>query len=606
MLGLALAALCGGLPQAVAETPRSTELNNNALQEHYRGHYESALDLYNQAINLESSKEILFTNRASTFLALDRYEEALADIRKASQLGANPAEIAHLTAKVHLKSGNFKAALKAVERSIDLAPDDAFSYNLRGLIHMEAGSYAKAVADFNKTIEFGLANASVLTNRAMAFRRNKQYQDALADVQEALRMDPEKAYAREERIRIYVALNQPEKALSDYEALIRQAPGDAAYLEARGRLWLQLEQYDKAIADFTKAQSMQSKTAGILLSLAQRSQKWSSLQQLAPQKPRIGEIQLDGRVLSVGKDQFVMNASSFTSDTGRTKTISPAKPKTILLGKDARWFNQSSTEMTRDQLKTGVRISVIGRDTGNLQAAKLFVAVNTAAPPKVPENAIGRPRFTLKDGRLVRAGTAFAARLEDGRTLMLTAHHVLGESGGLHKDLEPGQVAETLKRVELYDALGIIPRMDAGAYIQLTNALKDGYDDSRDDVAAFTLADTFNKAETLTLSSVLPVPGAPVWIGGRVFDDRSMRPVLLYPATVISADEKQLLIRPEPMVNVRGLSGAPLLNSDGEVVGMVLASQRDLVICNPAVSIAARLAASALAAPEEAAPPVTE
>src|SRR5690242_16938525 len=58
-------------------------------------------------------------------------------------------------------------------------------------------------------------------------------------------------------------------------------------------------------------------------------------------------------------------------------------------------------------------------------------------PPTIPANFAVRPLFQLRDGRQIQAGTAFAATMDGGSPVLLSAMHLFGEAGGLDHDL-PG------------------------------------------------------------------------------------------------------------------------------------------------------------------------
>lgn len=582
--------VCLGSATAFA-TPKSIELNNDGITQHYRGNYGSALELFNESVMADPTSKTVYYNRAATLREMERYDEALADLDKALSLGFEPREVELQKAEVLLDKGDFKTALSTVDHALDMAPDNAFSWNVRGLIHLRLRQFPDAVKDFNKAVGLGATDPGLLVNRSQALRYNGQLEDALADLTEAIRQDPESALARLERIRAYQDLKQPEKALADYQVLLANEPGNAGYLISRGRLLLDLKLYDKAVADFTRAQTLKSPVAPMMIGWARRSQKLDGLLKFTTQLPGKGEIQLDGRVLTVLKDRFVLSATAFTNEAGHIRALSPAKSKNVLLSQKTLWLNSGQGAVSGAALQPGLKLSVIGRDADGLQARQIFVTLNTVPPPAVPEKAVGRPRFYLKKGDTLKVGTAFAARLEDGRAYLVTAHHLLGEAGGLEEDLAPDEVAPALEKVEFFDLPGASLRYAAGSYTRLSPALGHDLDDSRDDVAVFALGDSAKAGETLALSTTPLVPGAAVWIAGKSAAGKGAT-LDLYPATVLSADEKQLLIRPEPAVQLRALSGAPIVNGAGEAVGMLLASSGDIVICNPATSIAARLKAA--------------
>ncbi|HEX8551063.1 MAG TPA: tetratricopeptide repeat protein [Abditibacteriaceae bacterium] len=583
------ASLLLNVPKAIAQSnsQQAIRLNNQALNEYYRGNYAAALGLYDQSVAINSSSKVTFLNRSATQRALGKYEDALKDLSRALELGMEEDRIESERSEIYLDSGNLKAALAASNRSISLNPSNAFYYNDRGLIHTAAGRYPQAIADFNKSVLMGASGAEILVNRAHAFRLNKQYADALADVSEAIVVAPDKESAYIERARILQLQKQTKKALDSLKTALRLNPRSALAYEIRGSIYLQAKNFDLAIADLTQASKLAPDDVDVLFSLAhaEGARFYSEYESLGTAAIGSKEIKLEGRITRVDATTFNLAASSFTNSAGNRGELSPPKAKTVSVSTTTQWLNRNETKPTLADLKAGTLVHVIGRDDGKtLVASRVLLALNTAPSPTILEGIIGRPRFTISEKQTVRAGTGFLAQLSDNRKVLLTARHLLGPDGGMKTKLSDDEVA-ALQSVKLFDYEGKAEHAIAGKYIAFNKAA-DEDDKSFFDAIAFEISD--NDKPALLLASTLPVAGEPAWIAGQTVGATG-NATQLYPATVMGATAEEIVIRAEPSIQLRALSGAPVINREGKVLGMVLSSYGALTLLNPAATIAARL-----------------
>ncbi len=85
-------------------------------------------------------------------------------------------------------------------------------------------------------------------------------------------------------------------------------------------------------------------------------------------EPRAGEIQLSGTIASVGDDELILTAESFTNSAGKTAKLAAPKPKTVRLAGAAIWTRGDPLWRLRAaDLKTGFTATIVGRDNGSGQ-----------------------------------------------------------------------------------------------------------------------------------------------------------------------------------------------------------------------------------------------
>jgi hypothetical protein len=119
---------------------------------------------------------------------------------------------------------------------------------------------------------------------------------------------------------------------------------------------------------------------------------------------------------------------------------------------------------------------------------------------------------------------------------------------------------------------------------------EEGNSDVSGDVAAFRLSPK-SKVNALDLAPANPAMGEWVWLVGDVFDHEPQTQ-RLFPAKVITASDQSTVISFTSDFELRAFSGAPVINSRKQVVGLLIAGGPRVGIINPAGSIRKRLAES--------------
>ncbi|OQR71252.1 serine/threonine-protein phosphatase 5-like [Tropilaelaps mercedesae] len=86
--------------------------------------FANAIELYNQAIDLDPTKAILYGNRSFAHLKLENFGYALEDANKATQLDAKYVKGYYRRAQAYMSLGKFKLALKDFEAVSKACPSD--------------------------------------------------------------------------------------------------------------------------------------------------------------------------------------------------------------------------------------------------------------------------------------------------------------------------------------------------------------------------------------------------------------------------------------------------------------------------------------------------
>lgn len=212
----------------------------------------------------------------------------------------------------------------------------------------------------------------------------------------------------------------------------------------------------------------------------------------------------------------------------------------------------------------------------------------SSTPPELLDNTILRPEFELNDVTFA-AGTAFAIEMDDQNvSLVLTAYHLFGEAGGLEEEIPSEKIPDVFRKAELRDAYTDKYCGECNKVLKIKGA--DSIPNVDKDLVAFYFGDNL-EVNKLKLSSKLPKKGETVWLAAPTIYSVEPR---LHKAKVKSASDKRLTFEYEEKdIELTATSGAPILNSAGEVVGLNVGGGQQygitIGVANPCTSIRKRL-----------------
>ena len=229
-----------------------------------------------------------------------------------------------------------------------------------------------------------------------------------------------------------------------------------------------------------------------------------------------------------------------------------------------------------------------------LMAGGSYLWVRNTFKPKPTDPKIGkyvalRPHFLVREGEPYDAGTASAVRLKPGGVpIMITAQHLFGPDGGMEPAIPPGDLNKKIRGVALVPFGGKAPVGMASGSLRKSGEFPNGGDDLSGDVAAFKLAPK-SRVNALDLATANPKLGEWVWLVGDIVDHEPQTQTL-FPAQVFGASDKRLSVKFPASIRLQAFSGAPLINSQKQVVGILISGAGDVVgFANPATGIRKRL-----------------
>lgn len=194
-----------------------------------------------------------FSNRGNALVALQRYDEALADLAEALRL--NPAnEGAYIgRGNIHSVRGENDLALKDFDQAIKINPRDANPYHDRGNVFFNRGQSEEAIKSYSEAIRLDPKFFNAYSGRANVYTELKQYDRAVTDLSSAIRLNPNYVNAYINRGNVYTLQNRLDEAIADYDRAVSLKPDAMLALSGRGGAYWTKKDFARAVADFTKA-----------------------------------------------------------------------------------------------------------------------------------------------------------------------------------------------------------------------------------------------------------------------------------------------------------------------------------------------------------------
>lgn len=197
------------------------------------------------------------------------------------------------------------------------------------------------------------------------------------------------------------------------------------------------------------------------------------------------------------------------------------------------------------------------------------VARAHARPSDATTAAVYQPSY-IKGTTRVASGKGFTVT-HGGRILMLTAQHIFGPAGGFDREYAFADLGR------LFDVMEARSLSDPGRILRSSRMLDVGgkavsdWDDVRNDLAVFAIEPQPTGTTTLPLVGALPKPGETVWM----LSQAAGKPELVHQATIALASERIVQYAFAEAIDLRGTSGAPVVNQKGEVVAINLGSGKN-------------------------------
>ncbi|GHU98537.1 hypothetical protein FACS1894159_01140 [Bacteroidia bacterium] len=217
------------------------------------GDFNSAIENYSKAIEIDPTDAMAYNNRGNAKSDLGDKEAAIEDYDKAIEINPNLAEAYNNRGVAKSDLGDHRAAIEDYDKAIEINPNYAEAYNNRGVAKSDLGDYQAAIEDYDKAIEINPNYAEAYNNRGVAKSDLGDKQAAIDDYSKAIEINPNLAEAYNNRGNAKSDLGDRRAAIEDYDKAIEINPNFAEAYCGRGVAKSDLGDYQAAIEDYDKA-----------------------------------------------------------------------------------------------------------------------------------------------------------------------------------------------------------------------------------------------------------------------------------------------------------------------------------------------------------------
>lgn len=127
--------------------------------------FQSAINAYTGAINVDSAYSTAWFNRAHAYGDIQKHKEAIADYSKVVELNPKHQEGYYNRAVSCVALNQYDSAIVDYTTSLQLKPNDPGAYYSRGNMKAFKGKFEEAIPDYTKSIELDARYADAYNNR---------------------------------------------------------------------------------------------------------------------------------------------------------------------------------------------------------------------------------------------------------------------------------------------------------------------------------------------------------------------------------------------------------------------------------------------------------
>jgi tetratricopeptide (TPR) repeat protein len=153
------------------------------------GDYYQALKEFNRASDIDPKNLWIYVNRGMSYNSLGDYRQGFIDAEKAISLDANISMAYIGRGWAYIGLGNFNQAIADLNKAEQLDPKNPFAYSTRAWAHNAQGSTHQAAKDLERSINLAPNNSWMLWNRAVYYALSGEKGKSIADLEKAVRIN---------------------------------------------------------------------------------------------------------------------------------------------------------------------------------------------------------------------------------------------------------------------------------------------------------------------------------------------------------------------------------------------------------------------------------
>ncbi len=230
-------------------------MNNKQAQAHnffQAGHFEQALNLYQQLLDHDPDSVELLHALAMTQIQLHHYDQAQKLLKKAQKLAPFDLGLQNTAGNLWMRQQAFDQAIDCFKNMIQQNKDYAPAYHNLGFALYQKAQFISAEKAFLKALALNPSAMDTLYNLALVYCQLKKNDQAIIFLEKVLEQNPKHLKACSQLGEIYLALEDFVKAADFFKKRLKETPNHTNSLHSLAQAEFSLGNFSLAIEAFEK------------------------------------------------------------------------------------------------------------------------------------------------------------------------------------------------------------------------------------------------------------------------------------------------------------------------------------------------------------------
>ncbi|MCC6818204.1 MAG: tetratricopeptide repeat protein [Bacteroidia bacterium] len=214
--------------------------------------YEAAIQLFDQCLNENPKSGIVFFQRGTCYLSMNKPNIALVDFNQAILLDTFLYDTYFNRALAHQALGNFTFSESDFLLYASRKPKEFKVYKNLALLMETMGDYMGAVNYYKKYLEFAPNDISILKSKALANAESGLYTSAIDDINQCFKINPNDTSLWMLKGNIYFDAQKFGLAIDAYNNVLLNSPGNREARLNRADAMISNRQYEEAITEYKR------------------------------------------------------------------------------------------------------------------------------------------------------------------------------------------------------------------------------------------------------------------------------------------------------------------------------------------------------------------
>jgi tetratricopeptide (TPR) repeat protein len=212
-----------------------------------------ALEDYSGAIVLRPDSMLAHLKRGMTYQRHGELENALKDLRRATELDPTATRPQELLGDVNMALSRYDRAAARYEAFLTIDDSAPRIYYKLGLARYRGGQLAAAIAPLQKAVRLEKSLAAAHLLLGLCLRDQGDARAARASLETTVLLEPALTAPREALVPLYAAASEKTRAIDQLEALVALDPSRPARLVALGRAYADAGRHEAAVLTLGRA-----------------------------------------------------------------------------------------------------------------------------------------------------------------------------------------------------------------------------------------------------------------------------------------------------------------------------------------------------------------